>query len=238
MPVPYTLQLVDGDTKVPLADPIRGEFTDEDWEILSQYLRDAARLRETQLVRSSDPGTTRMEMLGDDTCTVTGLPTSAELSELLHNLRPFVLENERANFAKAKLVVGRREPHPALRSYLKDLRERFDGDRLRERFRFLVGKGPVDGVEPLELVKRGAVVNSDKFLKLWLNGYEYHRVPEMQREFEDLCGAMPFDMARAAFMFCLQDKTKAVLELANALGVMTEVARLERQAEGPPTDSP
>lgn len=127
------------------------------------------------------------------------LPPAAEVRELLHLLRPLILESEATYLLKVCGILGKHLAHPFIRRKLGELGDTFSGRRLRSTYTFAVGD---------------IVLNSDEGLKLWLNAYEYHRDEDKREVLEQIGAAVPLDVAKAFFLDVLMEKVQATSSLA------------------------
>jgi hypothetical protein len=132
----------------------------------------------------------------------TAIPDSQQISELLHRLRPFVLESEPTYFLSVRNILARRLSHSAFRAYLDRQKDVFAGRRC----------------QAIRVVSHGTLINSTETLDLWLNAYEYHRDHEKREKFEALHdGNLPREYSRALFIHILLDRARAVVDIGNAI---------------------
>jgi hypothetical protein len=179
-------------------------FTSEEWQRLLRFAQLADELRQTKLVAA--PGALRWTQNVDNEGTVDfrvlEAPTPDEFRALLHLMRPFILSDEPTNFGRVRNILAKQLRDPDFQRYLEREAARFTG-AIAGRIRF---------------ISDGVVLNSDETLRKWLNAYEYHRDHEKAQELEALHdGFMPMEMTRMHMIELVLDKTRAVLELLNAI---------------------
>lgn len=111
---------------------------------------------------------------------IVNLPDKDNISILLHNLRPFILQDEATNLNRILNLLSREISEIQFREYIKQQKNIFN---------------TTNSTLPFELkVNQNKVINSEKVLKLWLNAYEYHRDEEKIKEIENLIILLPFDV--------------------------------------------
>jgi hypothetical protein len=142
------------------------------------------------------------------------LPPDDDLAAYLHRLRPFLLQNEATSFDRVCAIIGRALPHEPMRALLRRQRREFDGRNFQSQF---------------QLLSNDVVVNSERVLKLWLNGFEYHRDREQRDEIARLHQLLPMDATRPVFVSMIIDKVRAVAEIATVVRIL--LRRAERGRE-------
>ena len=95
------------------------------------------------------------------------------LRELLHLIRPFVLQNEDTHFPKVSGRLWTYLNHPHLQKLLAHWRSVFSGDEMCCYFK---------------ITAHQLDINNDRTLALWLNVFEYYRDTEKREEFLQLHG--------------------------------------------------
>jgi hypothetical protein len=179
-------------------------FEAGEWALLQRFGQFADELRSTELV--SKPGGLRWSQRFDDEGTrfeILEEPARDSFRALLHAVRPFVLADEETSFGKIRKLLARRLDDPDFRRYLEREKARFNGT--------MPGK--------IQFVADGVLLNSDEIVRKWLNAYEYHRDRDKAQEIEALHDGeiFPLEMTRMHVVDLVLDKTRAVLELFNAV---------------------
>jgi hypothetical protein len=184
-----------------------GEISDEDWRLLTQFRDFAEELRSAEWVRqgldsrysiATEPGRGLV-------ATVPKQPSDTALRELLHLLRPFVLQNEATYFPKVSGRLWKYLDHPHLQKLLAHSRAVFSGDEMRRYFK--ISAHQLD-------------INDERTLSLWLNAFEYHRNPDKREEFLRLHGGPPDELTLTVFRDMLASKAEAVFWLADLITVI------------------
>src|SRR5581483_11733329 len=197
MPQPFRVEITSkrtGETQVQ-----SGTFSTADWDLLLRFLDYAE-----EVLAWASAGSTRVNY-GQRWTPESGLehrwevPTADRVGSLLHRLRPFVLNDEETNFLRTCNVLCRNVTLPNFRTAIDMLRRRF----LDKDFRSQV-----------VMSANGTILNSEDVLRLWLNGFEYHRDRAKQDELKALACIVPLEAQRAIFLSMMLDKAKAVIDLA------------------------
>jgi len=185
---------------------VSGEFSDSEFDQLSRYEQYVGELTETEILRKGAPG--KLTINYDKTSGfnfVTELPPDDKLSALLHELRPFILQNEDTNFYKIQKILGKRFENDQFRSFLKSIRKYYQGEK-------------ITGM--ISITANGKLVNGDALVSTWLNAYEYHRDQEKREEMEKVSEVFPFEATRALLVMILYDKVDAIFIIANVIRVL------------------
>ena len=152
-------------------------------------------------------------------------PNDAAVVEVLHCLRPFVLQDEDTYFFKVAKTLQSGVRDKRFNAYLKPYKDRFTGDDQKDLIRlytFNVDVSQFDpswiaGEVPQEFAGKHLQMNTEKALKLWLYAFEYHRNQDDQREYEQRTGGRPDELALTVFRSLLAGKIEAILKFANLL---------------------
>jgi hypothetical protein len=200
---PYELTLLlEGSTDVTL----RGEFSEQDCEVFDLYLEQYERLAASRPVREGIPCSWSVKWAQDEGGSVTtDLPDDDTLAILLHRLRPFLLSDEPASFARVSARVGRLIVEPHVRQLLRHNRRVYEGRVAQEILR----------VESDDLL-----LNSERALFEWLNSHEYHHDAIKRESLAPIFRVGPPELGRAIMVFMLIDKTRSVVNLASLVAVL------------------
>ena len=104
MPLPFSITLRKKSDQS--AEVCAGEISDADWDLIEAFRKEAIRLRTSEWIKAGldDDYTLESDSTGRAVVNVANPPSDAAVRELLHLLRPFVLQNERTFFPR---VTGR-----------------------------------------------------------------------------------------------------------------------------------
>lgn len=177
-----------------------GTITDDVGSLFEQYLSNLDRLLEVQLARDGVPF--RYSFLiheGQLEVTEYDVPSSHNLSAMLHRLRPFILTKEPASYDRVTGAIKRAVPHEYIRKLLKQERELYDGRRNQAL---------------VKLTSNDVLLNSEEVLKDWLNAYEYHQDPGKREKLESLHRLMPLEHTLPFFLGLLGGKLRAIENVA------------------------
>ncbi len=178
---------------------IVGEFTEEDLTLFEKYNGHVARLKETSLYKRGVPSITNMEWKAGAGMKFTcDAYTNAELYELLHVLRPLILEREPTSFVKVVALLGRRFKDKNYAAHQRTLRKMFEDGELSMYMQITVGEQPI---------------LDSSLLHIWLNGTQYHGDTEKADAWEKLETSLSSETARGVVITQLQSKIKALLFL-------------------------
>jgi hypothetical protein len=189
----------------------QGTFPEKEWRILARFTEYADQLRQNLLGRqgAAVSFTVRGET-GSGLEYEVALPTDDELGAFLHRLRPFVLPKERTAFSSVTEILRRRLVHPVALDVLSRHHALFAGESFQSLFTVTIND---------------LIINSEEALRLWLNGFEYHRDEDKRAALEALAPVMPLEAARAIFINMMLDKSTAVREVAGMIRVLIESRR-------------
>ena len=185
---------------------IRGELSDDEHKVLTAYLQQHDELIESKPLREGMPCNISINYTKEEGMKVAAqLPTKDDLSILLHRLRPFILQDELASFARASSILGKHISDPQLRQLLREQGELYDSRQMQR-----VMKIELDEV----------LVNSERVLKDWLNSREHHRDSNKRQVIDSLFERIPGDFLRGIFVSMLIDKTYAIRNVASLIGLV------------------
>lgn len=179
---------------------IHGSFDDAQLQRLSGYLGHVARLNETALVARGIPGISNLRFGKNGFELTAPAYSNAELHELLHVLRPLILEGEQHSFIKTCAIVKKIFRDKSFKEQLRTTRHIYDHGELSLYMQITIGS--------TRLFDRS-------ILHTWLNGTQYHTDAEKANAWSDLEGALTTDNARALLIAQLRAKVVAVHELAH-----------------------
>jgi len=178
---------------------IEGTFSEGDLTLLRAYAAQMARVRSAGIIVRGMPFISNMEWKAGTMIKFTCPPfTDGELYELLHVLRPLVLESEAASFQKVTALLGRRFQDKAYAGHQKYIRRLFEDGELSMYMQFSVGNQKL----------------LDQFLlHVWLNGTQYHTDKEKADAWADVEKAVTPENARAIIISQLHSRVKALFML-------------------------
>ena len=123
---------------------------------------------------------------------------NSELYELLHVLRPLILQNESTSFQNVLALLGKKITNDKFRTCLKELRMMFD-------------HGELKGYMQISL--NGHLLFDDATLKTWLNSTQYHTDEDKVVDWQKFEEALSVENTRALVITQLHSKVKALFML-------------------------
>lgn len=184
---------------------IDAEFEDAEWDLLVSFRDYTKELGETELMIFGGSGQLSVNYKqGEGISFSTKLPENDKVLALIHRLRPFVLQKEPTHFNRICNILARRISDRQFRKLLDVLKDNYSADQM----------------SPLIITSNDVVINSEEILQRWLNAFEYHRDAEKRKQIEALHVIVPLEASRALFIMSLYDKARAIMALANIIGVV------------------
>jgi hypothetical protein len=175
-----------------------GEFTAEEWEILSDFRKCSEAISSAAMFqngwKSSPLGWSKETGWWSDDKT-----PDSHVREILHLLRPVILQDETTNYSRVINLLYRKMDKDGIRTILNRWKDGFFQKVSQSYF---------------TLVANELVLNSDKAFSLWLNAFEYHRDKDKKAELEKALGDLPFNVAKNVFINGIVEKVDAVSRLA------------------------
>ena len=138
---------------------IVGEFSDGDLKLLSEFNKYFRRMSQAKLCKTGIPRIANMKLNASGLKFDCDNFEDSDMFELLHLLRPLILEKERCSFENIRTLISRRFSCDIISSKLKEFKREFD-------------HGFIEGY--LQLQINGKKLFNDTTFKLWLNGEQYH----------------------------------------------------------------
>ena len=200
-----TLSLNDEDGN--LIEKISTSFADKDVALFNSYLIFLARVRGCTILKR---GFSAASMTFNDK---TGLEftcpeySDSEIYELLHLLRPLILDDEVSSFKKISGLIGKGFVSKNLRSYLKDIRRTFDDGEMSFMMQIQIGEQKLF---------------HQSLLYKWLNGTQYHTDIDKAEDWQELEKSLTTEGARALVIGQLYSKIKALFELEYIVRLILE----------------
>jgi hypothetical protein len=190
----------------------QGSFPEAEWRVLVRYAEYAEQLQQNPIGRqgAAVAFTIRGTAGSGLEYEVGALPPDDQFDAFLYRLRPFVLQSEPTAFGRVTGILLHRLAHPVARDLLSQHRALFTGESFQSLFTVTIND---------------LVINSEKALRLWLNGFEYHRDEDKRAALEAIAPMMPLEAARAIFFYMMLDKAKAVRGVAGIVRVLVENRR-------------
>lgn len=175
-----------------------GEFTAEEWEILSDFRECSASISSAAMLqngwKSSPLGWSQEKGWWSDDKT-----PDSHIREILHLLRPVILQKETTNYLRVIKMLSRRMDNERIRTVLNRWKDGFLQKVSQSYFTFAANE---------------LVLNSDKAFSLWLNAFEYHRDKDKKAELENALDTLPFNVAKNFFINGIIEKVDAISRLA------------------------
>lgn len=198
----------------PFDDTISCKFDEKELALLRDFVALVDRLRITRLLKFGLPRVRSISWEADTGLRFQCAPyENSDLYELLHVLRPLILEKEATSFHRVADLFGKKLAHGVFRKHLRHLRKAFENGECSLSMAFKIqDKNLFDGAS----------------LKLWLNGKQYHTDEEKAAEWEELERSLGCENARAFLITQLCDKVRAIFALESlAQMVLSRSARVE-----------
>ena len=205
-PIPIGLASAMKKGKITIIDPESGEERDVEHEFIdaeTQRLRDfvafTRELIDTQYFKEDRQAS--LEVKWDDSKGVRVEPyaPAAEVCDaLLFRLRPFVLRVEPTFFPSVCSLIGKRVQDPLIHKVLRGQNDQWQGKHFRSIFKVSDNFG---------------ILNSDKSVMDYLNGFEYHRDAEKRERLEPTRKFFGDVGLRALFLLLIADKARAIMTI-------------------------
>ena len=201
-----------------------GAFLADEHVLLREFEEFATELAEAELMR---PG---VKDLGNYSWTAyTGVVSTSQtpavqVHQLLHLLRPFILQGERTYLPRITGLIGKRIVHSQVRALLGRINDQFT--LKSSTHSFTVSSGDV-------------VINSESTLQTWLNGYEYHRDRAKRACLQELQSpAVPFDVTRGILADLLIGKAIAVSRVSEFISRLENAPSARNAVQTEPNPRP
>lgn len=175
---------------------VEGSFSDEDLKILWMYSGHLARVRQAGLIVRGMPFITNMNWQAGAMMKFTCPPfADAELFELLHVLRPVILNSEIASFQKVMGLLGRAFRDKIYSKHQTYIRRMFENGELSMY---------------MQLSINDHKLLDDFLLRIWLNGTQYHTDQDKAKIWGKVESAVTPENARAILISQLHSRVKAL----------------------------
>ena len=189
------------------------DFTDAEWEVLQDFSRYAMDLEGNSLVQEGVPASLKVSWSAVEGLKVeTELPVKERINALLVDLRPFLLKGAPTFFPKVRNIMAKASGNQRMRKHLDTLLYLFSGRRLQSII--------VTGASSRDYPK-GAIINSEEMLEIWLNSDPFHKDKDKQRLFAAMHGLMPPESSIALLLFLIADKVRAILALQRIVSLLS-----------------
>lgn len=152
-----------------------------------------------------------------------------DVYELLHLLRPFILDKEPASFKKIYSIFEKKAEKTPLTSVLESIKNQYDKGDYQPYFQLthieysfpddneikdLSDEEIIDLMFELESQESSINLFDNTTLLKWLNGMEYHQDKEKQKNVKQLDKALGKKTMRGVFICQLAGKIRAISKLA------------------------
>jgi len=178
---------------------IEGAFADSDLATLRGFLALVGRVNDSSLLARGMPGMSGLRF-DEDGFHLTAKPYSnAELHELLHVLRPLILDDEKHSYGRISGLLKRVFRDEQFKKHLRGFQRIYDHGEMSLYMQVTIGDSKL----------------FDKsVLHTWLNGKQYHTDTEKAEAWEKFEQSLSTENARALLIAQLQGKVKALFHLA------------------------
>ena len=189
------------EVKSNLADEViylSGEMNARDYERLEDFAEYARVLLNSRFVRENmKPSFKIRQETGKNLEIEATFPPENEVKIFLYDYRPIGLQDESTYFYKVCSILSKYLDHDFAREYISKQRKIFQGEELT-----------------FKTQARSTILNSDKFLNDWLNGFKYHRDKDKQKAIRELHLVIPQELIEVGFFHLLSQKARAIHNLA------------------------
>lgn len=217
-PLPYRIRITN--TQTGQKEVLSGCIPADDWQRMDAFRTEAVNLKGADWNRAGLD--TRYEVRPEAGRTVIawpGRPSDSQVADLLHRLRPFVLQSEELYFPKVTGRMWRYFTHPAIRDELELHRSGFEDGYGRAYYQVSIAPTLEDA-----LSHGGLILNDAHTFHLWVNAFEYHRDTAKREELLSALGGQLDDLTRTTFIHMAADKARAILHVARFLDQLASSA--------------
>jgi len=182
-----------------------GHFSDSEWEVLTSFHNEAESLfaskRLGNLKTSLSVNVHYLNGITDNS----QLPDDDDTYNLLHRLRPFLLQQEPFYLDKIYNILRKhfREDHS--NNALIAIKDLYSGAYFQSIVQIKLGN---------------KLINCEKLLKTWLNAFHYHRDSDKRILFSEIYETIPDTLTKAIFVHMLFDKAKAIKHLNGIVTIL------------------
>jgi hypothetical protein len=231
VPLPFSITLRKQSDQS--AEVCAGEIADEDCQLIASFRQEGAKLRTSEWVKTGldDHYTLEGDSTGKIVVKVPNRPSDSSVRELLHLLRPFVLQSEATFFPKVTGRLWGYLAHPHLRALLAEHRDGFNHGYGRAYFQLAVS-ATLDGAMG-QNNEDWFVINDARAFDLWVNAFEYHRDDTKRARLREKLGTDPDELSLAIFRSMIADKARAVLHITSFLDELVASPSARRAREQP-----
>jgi len=182
---------------------LTAEFDDEEWGHMREFCDYCSELAQIRLFKKGGTVRFNVTLTRDGLQDNTVIPSDEIICELLHELRPFVLEKEATHFYRICNTVARRFEDGQIRDSIAQMEKVYQSEQFRKQVKIEFNNT--------------CIINSDKTLDAWLNGFEYHRNGDKRLLIAAINEILPMQPLKAVFLHMLIEKTTAIFTLRNFL---------------------
>lgn len=190
-------------------EKVTGTFTEEEHQTLVDFMDYAEELEKTPFLHNTENrGSAKMSQEGTGPISFdVNLPDWNEVMVFIHQLRPLILEKEPTSFYKVASLIGKyANSAQMVRTLLDFQKEVFSGRRDQRKIQFRSNE---------------KLINSEKTLQAYLNGFEYHRDKDKQEFIHGLHKMLPLDFSKVIFVGLLLEKAAAIMSLSELAAGIT-----------------
>lgn len=194
---------------------VTGEIPSAEWEKMVVFMDEVVRLEATRAVSQGlrvqfkftvSRDTKQLQFSGS-------LPHEDDIVVILHRLRPFILQDEPANFHRVTNILSHHLDDSKVRDVIKDWKDGFSGKNFQRTVRI-----------DMQSESMRTIVNSEENLTTWLNAFEFHRDVDKRREIDELCKMFPKPVLYAVFVNMLFNKIYAIQNVAMLIRTIEQSA--------------
>lgn len=193
---------------------LTASFDDAEWKCLTMYLEYVKELETTAISRNGALSNLTIVINEEGEVNFkTKAPKQIEIAELLHKLRPFILQDEKTFFNKISNILKRKIENKKFRSTIDDNINLFEGKEMSEK---------------LNITSNNLEIISQRALLMWLNSYEYHRDIEKREELNAIFKNLSKEAVEVIFLMLIIEKLKAIKSLACLLSPIVGIEEFSK----------
>lgn len=191
-----------------IVEKVSAQIEEGDITLFKKFVAAVDRVRKCKLLDRGMSGITNINFTSSDGVKISYSPVEDfELFELLHVLRPVILERENVSFQKISSLVKSRYRNENVSKYVKSQAEIFSNGELQLYLQISINGNPV--------LNRTTINN-------WLNGTQYHFDSDKSESWKTMEGHLGSENSKAVIIDLLYGKVKAVLNLSCLVAAVIE----------------
>lgn len=189
--------------------PIKDSLTEQELASIRLFLKKARELHSTHITSSGESGISLnvASELGKPVQFQVVLPSEEYLRSFYMAFRFFYLEWEKSNFLRISNIIKRRTDSQLARQYIDRLRDMWSGALAAKQMQIQVN---------------GKEITPSILIDLWFNAHYFHSDDKKEGALSNLTEALTIDVCRFMLADAVDEASKAVFLLANALAKLEQ----------------